>query len=113
MDFIENIWNGQNLEMLDRYLHLAFKDYSLPCGFQSTKGLSIYLAELNKSIIHKTTIQSVSSENNLVFMQVRIDVRPISDKTCQLAGDIREETIFMHRIFSFAGDQIIAHWEFF
>lgn len=110
--FIEDIWNSNRIEMLSKYLHEDFIDYSLPCGLQNAKGLSAYLMELKKNICHKTKIQKLTVMQDLVVVDLKILLSPLADpediELCNKAG----ETMSGYRMFKMLGNQIIAHWEF-
>lgn len=111
--FIEDIWNNRRFEMLAEYLHPNFIDHSLPNGFQNASGLRIYLAELDKNIVHNTVIENIIIEQDFVVIRVKITLTPVLQPGIARHCHIHDEVLTGHRILAFCEQRIVGHWEFF
>jgi predicted SnoaL-like aldol condensation-catalyzing enzyme len=105
IDFIDCIWNKGRFEQASLYLHPLFKDHGLPADCQNRFGFILYLKALAKECRHKTTVQYLVCEGNMVMIRFKIESICTADESI--------ETRFGHRYFRMADDQIIDHWEVF
>ncbi|HEV7379127.1 MAG TPA: hypothetical protein VGN64_04990 [Dyadobacter sp.] len=109
-DFIEMVWNQSRLDLLNQYLHPAFRDYSQPFfAVQNTDGLKMYLRQLNGDVIHKTEILDVEIFKDVVILEVRLVLKlkcsdcaqKESEQLLVIEGErrftMRENLIYDHR----------------
>lgn len=110
--FIEDIWNSNRFELLSDYLHMDFKDYSLPCGLQNSRSFMAYMTELRKNISHQTTIEKITVHQDLIIVSITITFSSLDDPAEKQLAGLSDETLTGHRIFTMSDRRIIAHWEF-
>lgn len=108
--FIEQVWNNGRLDMLNQYLHPAFRDFSQPFfAIQNSDGLKMYLRQLNCDVIHKTEILDVEIFTDVVILEVRLVLQlkrsdcaqKESEQPLVIEGErrftMRENLIYDHR----------------
>ena len=108
--FIEEVWNNGRLDMLNQYLHPAFRDFSQPFfAVQNAAGLKMYLRQLNGDFIHKTEILDVDTFEDVVTLEVRLVLQlkssDCAQKECEqlllIGGErrftMRDNLIYEHK----------------
>jgi len=109
--FIENIWNQSRFDMLSDFLHPGFRDFSQPFfAVQNISGLRLYLKEIGKVFIHKTTIQDLTCEGEMVRLKIKIDFSLIEIPDLIEAGQ-HVTSLAGYRYFKMSEGKILDHWE--
>ena len=81
----------------------------MPFSFvQNSIGLSIYLKQLSDCFQHKTIIEGVACEDDMVYIKFLIELLPIIRCDGYIECKI---TISGYRYLKFAEGKIIDHWE--
>lgn len=76
--FIEEIWNRNQFDKLDSYLHAAFTDHSLPPTLPANKeGLKLWIMGTCKAFENKTVIQDMVCEDNKVMVRIKMLMKHI------------------------------------
>lgn len=108
--FIEEIWNQNRLDEIDKFVHSQFIDYSLPPSLPSDKdGLKAWITGTGNSFDHKTIIEELVSENDKVMVKIKMELKHIGTwRGIKPTG----KNIFTrgYRYFKFADHKIIEHW---
>ena len=107
--YVDEIWNGGNLDRWPEYLHPDFIDHSLPFGAQNTSAALLYLSELQKGICHFTEIENISYGDGFAILKIKMTLTPL---LCSRENNLQPETLIGFRILAIAEQKIIAHWEF-
>ena len=77
-EYIEQIWNKQDFEKLDDYLHPNFKDLSLPPNFPDNKeGTKQWILTTGGSFEHHTTIEEQVTEQEKSILKIRMHLKHI------------------------------------
>ena len=109
-DFIEEIWNQNRFENIDKYLDQEFKDFSLPPFLPPNKhGLIQWIESTGKSFEHKTIIEEMVGEDNKVILKIRMLMKQIG-KWRDIEPSGAEVYAIGYRYFKFSDKKIIQHW---
>lgn len=109
-EFIEQIWNNRNFEIIDRFLHPEFKDHSLPPKFGNDKAGTIkWIIQTGNSFIHKTTIEDQVTEGAKSIIKISMDLKHIG-KWREIEGTGTDIRTTGYRSFRFSDGNIIEHW---
>ncbi|MDB5013316.1 MAG: ester cyclase [Daejeonella sp.] len=77
-NFIEQVWNQQNFELVDEFLHPNFTDNSLPPSFTPDKqGLENWIKATSSSFAHKTIIEDQVTEGEKSIIKIRMEMKHI------------------------------------
>jgi predicted SnoaL-like aldol condensation-catalyzing enzyme len=94
-NFVEEIWNQNQFDKLDKYIHPAFADHSLPSVLPPNKeGLRRWITGTGQSFEHKTIIEEIVCEENKVMLKIKMLLKHIGK----------------YRYVKLAGNKIIEHW---
>jgi predicted SnoaL-like aldol condensation-catalyzing enzyme len=109
-NFIEEIWNQNQFERIDNYIHPSFVDHSLPSALPANKdGLQIWITETGKSFVHKTTIEEIVSEDDKVMIKINMSLKHVG-RWRDIEATELEVSTKGYRYFKFADKKIIQHW---
>lgn len=108
--FIEQIWNKKSFEMLDDFLHPAFKDYSLlPILSPDKEGLKKWITATGISFEHKTVIEDQVTESDQIMIKIKMKLKHIGIwRGIEPTGIELSTTGYRH--FKIKDDRIIEHW---
>jgi predicted ester cyclase len=110
VNFIGEIWNQNQFDKIDHFIHPAFTDYSLPSNLPSNKeGLQFWIRNTGKSFGHTTNIEEMVSEENKVMLKIRMQMKHIGEWRGIEATGAEIETVG-YRYFKLADGKIIEHW---
>jgi len=108
--FIETVWNENQLEKMDNYLHPSFVDHSLPPALPPTReGLIGWIVGTNKSFENQTVIEEIVSEGDKVMLKIKMLLKHIG-KWRDIEPQGAEVFAVGYRYFKLADDKIIEHW---
>lgn len=109
-EFIEQIWNKGNFEIIDDFLHPEFKDYSLPQQFGNDKDATIsWIKQTTKSFIHRTNIEDQVTEGNKSIIKISMYLKHIGLwRGIEATGTDLITTGY--RSFTISNGRIIEHW---
>ena len=108
-EFIEEIWNNNRFDTLSEFLAPEFKDHSLPFpGLQNRAGLVLYIKKLTHVFCHKTTIEGIACEGDMVYMQVKIELQARLNYSGQ---SLQKINLLGYRYLKFNNQKITDHWE--
>jgi predicted SnoaL-like aldol condensation-catalyzing enzyme len=108
--FIEEIWNKNGFEKLDKYLHPAFSDHSLPPGLPPDKeGLTLWIMGTGQAFEHKTIIEEMVCEENKVMLKIRMLLKHIGTWR-NIEPTSADISTVGYRYFKLADNKIIEHW---
>ena len=97
--------------MLTDFLHPDFRDFSQPfLAVQNTSGLRLYLKEIGKVFTHKTSIQDLACEGELVSLKVKIDFTLIEIPDLIEAG-YHVISLSGYRYLKMSEGRILNHWD--
>ncbi|QEC69542.1 ester cyclase [Panacibacter ginsenosidivorans] len=108
--FIEQIWNKKSFEMLDSFLHTAFKDHSLlPMLSPDKEGLKKWVIATGISFEHNTTVEDQVTEGDQSMVRIKMKLKHIG-----VWRGIEPTGIELYtrgyRHFKIKDDRIIEHW---
>ncbi len=109
-NFIEEIWNQNQLERIDNYVSADFIDHSLPPSLPANKeGMKLWIMGTGKSFEHKTIIDDIVCEDNKVMLKMRMQLKHIG-----VWRDIEpthfEISTVGYRYYQLADGKIVEHW---
>lgn len=108
--FMEQVWNRQNLHLLDDFLHPDFKDHSLPDTLPNNKqGLQAWVNATSASFEHLTVIEDQVSENDKCVIKVSLHLKHIGTWR-DIAPSGLEVQTGGYRLFRLKDGKIIEHW---
>lgn len=77
-NFVEKIWNQNQLEEIDNYVSADFIDNSLPPALPADKeGMKLWIIGTGKSFEHKTIIDDIVCEEDKVMLKMRMQLKHI------------------------------------
>jgi predicted SnoaL-like aldol condensation-catalyzing enzyme len=108
--FIETIWNQQQFNELDSFLHPDYQDFSLPPSLPENKeGLKSWILGTGVSFEHKTIVEEMVCEGDKVMVKFKMLLKHIGTWR-----DIEPTGADIHavgyRYFTISNNQIIGHW---
>lgn len=109
-NFIEEIWNQNQLEKIDDYISPDFIDHSLPPNLPANKeGMKLWIMGTSKSFEHKTIVDDIIGEDHKVILKMRMHLKHIG-----VWRDIEpthlEISAVGYRYYKIADGKIIEHW---
>lgn len=109
-NFIEEIWNQQQLDKLSVYLSSDFKDNSLPPSLPANvEGLKLWIAGTNVSFEHHTFIEESVCEDQKVMLKIRMRLKHIGAwRGIEATG--AEIFTVGYRLFKLSDGKISEHW---
>jgi len=109
-NFIEQIWNNQQYDYADQFLHTDFKDHSLPGHFpQGKEGTLQWIQQTGQSFEHFTHIEEIVSEDGKVMMKIRMELKHIGTWRDIAPTGFSIATIG-YRYFKLKEGKILEHW---
>lgn len=107
--YIEEVWNKQNLEVVDEYLAEGYTDHSLPPEFKGPEGVKQWVKAVSASFSEQTIIEDQVTEGNMsiIRLTMRLTHRgewrgiPATGKQVEISG---------YRTYRLEGDKIAEHW---
>ena len=108
--FIETVWNENQLEKMDQYLHPSFVDHSLPPVLPPNKdGLTNWIIGTNKAFENQTVIEEMVSDGDKVMLKIKMLLKHIG-KWRDIEPHGAEVFAIGYRYFKLADEKIIEHW---
>ena len=108
--FIEEIWNQNNFDKMDAYIHPAFSDHALPPSLPpNVDGIKLWIESTGKSFEHKTIIDEMVSEDDKVIIKIKMLLKHIG-LWRDIEPTMAEIYAVGYRYFKLADDKIIEHW---
>ncbi|HYF69666.1 MAG TPA: ester cyclase [Ohtaekwangia sp.] len=109
-NFIEDIWNKNQFDLIDDYIHPEFIDNSLPASLPSNKeGMKQWILTTGKSFQHKTLIEDLVCENNKVMLKIKIQMKHIGVWR-GIEPTYKEISTGGYRLYKISDQKIIEHW---
>ncbi len=108
--FIDQIWNNQEFEKLDSFLHPAFKDHSLlPMLSPDKEGTIKWIINTGISFEHYTIIEDQVTDADQSMVRIKMKLKHIGSWRGIEPTGIELYTIG-YRHFKFKDGKIIEHW---
>lgn len=108
--FIEAIWNQNQFDTIDTFIHAGFTDHSLPSSLPANKeGLMRWITGTGNAFEHQTIIEEMVGEADKVMLKVQMRMRHIGKwRDIEPTGS----TVLApgYRYFKLAANKIIEHW---
>lgn len=109
-DFIENIWNRRDFDVLDIFLHPDFRDHSLPPALSPNKeGLKKWVIGTGISFDHYTTIEDHVIEGDKCILKIKMQLKHIGNWRDIAPTGVKLDTQG-YRYFKLKDQKIIEHW---
>lgn len=109
-NFIEEIWDNNQLEKIDNYLSANFIDHSLPPTLPVNKdGMKLWILGMGKSFKHKTIIDDIVCEDNKVMLKIKMQMKHIGVWRGIEPTHFKISTIG-YRYYKLADGKITEHW---
>lgn len=109
-DYIDTVWNKNDLSAIDRFIADDYRDYSfLPAVPPNKTGLIAWIKNTSGAFDHTTVIESAVAENELVALRISFTIKH-HGLWRQIAPTGREATVKGFRFFKLRDRKIIAHW---
>lgn len=78
--FIDQIWNNKRLDLLDKFLHPDYRDYSLPEGISpDSAGFERWVTATGRSFLHRTFIEDQVTEGNKSIVRIKMEMTHIGN----------------------------------
>jgi predicted SnoaL-like aldol condensation-catalyzing enzyme len=108
--FIEQIWNKRSFEMLDDFLHPAFKDHSLlPVLSPDKEGLKKWITATGIAFEHETVIEDHVAEDDQIMLRIKMKLKHIGVwRGIEPTGIELYTNGYRH--FKIKDERIIEHW---
>ena len=108
--FIEQIWNKRSFEMLDDFLHPAFKDHSLlPALSPDREGLNKWIKATGIAFEHETIIEDHVTEGDQIMLRIKMKLKHIGVwRGIEPTGIELYTNGYRH--FKIKDERIIEHW---
>lgn len=108
--FIEEIWNKQQFDEMDNYLHPDFTDHSLPDALPTSKeGTELWILGTGKSFNHTTIIEEMVAEDDKVMIKFKMLLKHIGIWR-EIEPTNAEIYTVGYRYFKVKENKILAHW---
>ncbi|MDQ3292516.1 MAG: ester cyclase [Bacteroidota bacterium] len=76
--FIDQIWNNQNFQKIDNFLHPDFKDNSLPPALPANQeGTQKWILATSASFEHQTIIEDLVTEGEKSIAKIKMKLKHI------------------------------------
>ncbi|WP_423149469.1 ester cyclase [Rubrolithibacter danxiaensis] len=109
-DFIEEIWNKNNFEKIDDFIHVDFIDHSLPDLLPANStGLLSWIKETGKAFFHKTIIEDQVTEGNKSILKIKMELKHMGSWR-GINPEGKEISTKGYRFFVVRDNKIIHHW---
>jgi len=109
-NFIEEIWNNNQLEKIDNYLSANFIDHSLPPTLPVNKdGMKLWILGMGISFKHKTIIDDIVCEDNKVMLKIKMQMKHIGVWR-EIEPTYFEISTIGYRYYKLADGKITEHW---
>lgn len=109
-NYVEYIWNLQQFQRIDEFLHTSYTDHSLPPALPANKqGLIQWINGTSLSFQHNTIIEQMVCEGDKVMIKIRMQLKHIGTWRDIPASGITVHAIG-YRYFELKDQQITAHW---
>ena len=108
--FIDVVWNQQQLDQLDNYLHPDFVDHSLAAGLPPDRtGLQQWIQATSRAFHHQTHIEDHVTEGAKSVLRITMELTHIGEwRGIAATGRLVRTTGY--RLFRVAEGKIIEHW---
>lgn len=109
-NFIEEIWNQNQFEKIDKYISAGFIDHSLPPALPTDKdGMKRWIIGTGKSFEHKTIIDAIVCEEDKVMLKMRMHLKHIGIWR-GIAPTHFEISTVGYRYYRLSDGKIVEHW---
>jgi predicted SnoaL-like aldol condensation-catalyzing enzyme len=109
-NFIEDIWNQQQLNKIERYLHPDYMDHSLPAPLTPDRaGLSKWIQATNQSFSHRTLIEDQVTEGNKSIIKIKMMMTHIGTWRGIEPTGAQVSTVG-YRFYRLMDNKIVEHW---
>jgi len=109
-NFISEIWNNNQLEKIDTYLHPNFKDHSLPTFLAPDKeGTKSWILATSSSFEHQTGIEEIVAEDDKVMVKIKMRLKHTGVWRGIEPTQLKISTPG-YRYFKLSEGKIIEHW---
>lgn len=109
-DFIENVWNLEQLEKIEDYISLNFVDHSLPPFLPANKeGMKSWIIGTGKSFEHKTIVEEMLGEGNRVMLKFKMKMKHIGVWR-GIEPTYFEISTVGYRYYKLSKGKIVEHW---
>jgi predicted SnoaL-like aldol condensation-catalyzing enzyme len=109
-NFIEEIWNQNQLRKIDNYISVNFIDHSLPPTLSANKdGMKRWISGTSKSFKHKTIIEDIVCEDDKVMLKIKMQMQHIGVWR-NIQPTHYEIFTIGYRFYKLAAGKIIEHW---
>ncbi|MDJ1473630.1 ester cyclase [Cytophagaceae bacterium DM2B3-1] len=109
-DFIEQIWNVRQFDVVQEFLHPDFVDHSLPDHLPAGKeGMLKWIQAISFSFEHTTLIDDQVTENDKSVIKVRMKMKHVG-LWRDIPATYKEVETVGYRLYRLADGKIIEHW---
>ncbi len=109
-NFIDEVWNQNQLEKIELYVSPDFVDHSLPETLPATKeGMKLWIIGTSKSFEHKTVIDEIIAEEDKVMLKMRMHLKHIGPWRGIDPTHFEISTIG-YRYYKLKNEKLIEHW---
>lgn len=110
INFIEEVWNQQQYDRLDDYLHPNYVDHSLPKALSPNRsGLLNWIQATSASFSHRTLIEDQVTEDNKTILKVKLLMTHIGSWRGIDPTGVQVSTAG-YRFYRLEDGKIIEHW---
>lgn len=109
-DFINEVWNQQQYDKLDQYLHPDYVDHSLPAALPPDRtGLLKWIQATSQSFQHQTVVEDQVTEADKTILKIKMVMTHIGPWRGIDATGAQVSTEG-YRFYRLADGKIIEHW---
>ena len=110
LDFIDEIWNQQQFEKIDRYVSANFIDHSLPPTLPADKeGMKNWIIATGTSFEHQTIVDEIVCEEDKVMLKITMRLKHIGSWRAIEPTHFEISTIG-YRYYKLNNGKICEHW---
>ncbi len=110
LNFIEDIWNQNRFEIIDRYISADFMDHSLPPALPANKeGMMLWIRATGKSFEHKTVVDDMVCEGDQVMLKLTMQLKHIGAWR-DIEPTHAEISTIGYRYYKLSNGKIREHW---
>ena len=108
--FIEEIWNQNQFDKIDKYISADFIDHSLPPTLPADKdGMKLWIIGTGKSFEHKTIIDEIVCEDDKVMLKISMQLKHIGVWR-DIEPTLSQISPVGYRYYKLKDGKIVEHW---
>lgn len=110
LDYIETIWNQQDISLITDYVTDDFIDHSLPTGIPANGyGTKMWITATGRSFRHHTVVDDILLDTDKVCIRIHMNLQHVGDWRGYTPTNAHITTIG-YRLFTIRNGRIAEQW---